>query len=45
VLRELAAGGQPESVVEAPPELHVRMSSGPAGVPVHPANGRTRLTA
>jgi len=45
VLRELAAGGQPESVAEAPPVLHVRMSSGPAGVPVLPANGRSRLTA
>ena len=37
--------GPAESVAEAPPELHVRMSSGPAGVPVVPANGRTRLTA
>jgi DNA-binding LacI/PurR family transcriptional regulator len=45
ILRELAAGGQPESVAESPPELHVRMSSGPAGVPVLPATGRTRLTA
>jgi DNA-binding LacI/PurR family transcriptional regulator len=45
VLRELAAGGRPASVAEAPPELHVRMSSGPAGVPVFPANGRGRLTA
>jgi DNA-binding LacI/PurR family transcriptional regulator len=45
LLRELAAGGQPESVAEAPPELHVRMSSGPAGVPVIPAAGRSRRTA
>jgi DNA-binding LacI/PurR family transcriptional regulator len=45
ILRELAAGGQPESVAEAAPELHVRMSSGPSGVPVLPATGRTRLPA
>ena len=45
MLRELAAGGHPESFAEAPPELHVRMSSGPVGVPVIPATGRTRRTA
>jgi DNA-binding LacI/PurR family transcriptional regulator len=33
MLRELAAGGQVESLAEAPPVLQIRMSSGPAGVP------------
>jgi DNA-binding LacI/PurR family transcriptional regulator len=45
MLREFAAGGQPESFAEAAPELHVRMSSGPAAVPLIPATGRTRRTA
>jgi len=45
ILRELAAGGQPDGVAEAPPELHVRMSSGPVGVPVLPGTGRARFTA
>lgn len=33
MLRQLAAGGQVESLAAAPPVLRVRMSSGPAGVP------------
>jgi len=45
ILRELAAGGRPESVPEAPPELRIRMSTGPAGVPVLPATGRGRRSA
>jgi len=45
MLRELAAGGHPESVAEAPPALQVRMSSGPVGVPALPASRRGRLTA
>ena len=45
MLRELAAGGHPESFPEAPPELQIRMSSGPVGKPAVPATGRTRLTA
>jgi len=32
ILRALAAGGRPDSVIEAVPSLQVRMSSGPAGV-------------
>ena len=40
MLRELAAGGHPENFAEAPPELQVRMSSGPVGVPaIPPATG------
>ena len=39
MLRELAAGGHPESVMESPPVLQVRMSSGPVGVPVLPGPG------
>jgi DNA-binding LacI/PurR family transcriptional regulator len=45
ILRELAAGGRPESFAEVAPELHVRMSSGPVGVTVIPATGRSRRTA
>ena len=45
MLRELSAGGHPESVMEATPVLQVRMSSGYAGVPEIPAVTRTRLTA
>src|ERR1700749_3618270 len=45
MLRELAAGGRPESVQEATPVLQTRMSSGWAGVPEVQAPGRSRLTA
>ena len=45
MLRELAAGGHPESVAEDTPALQVRMSSGRAGVPEVPAAGRARRTA
>lgn len=45
MLRELSAGGRPESVMEATPVLQVRMSSGYAGVPEIPAVTRTRRTA
>jgi DNA-binding LacI/PurR family transcriptional regulator len=45
ILRELAAGGHPESLPESPPTLQVRMSSGPVGVPVLPAAQPGRLTA
>jgi DNA-binding LacI/PurR family transcriptional regulator len=45
ILRELAAGGHPESLPESPPALQVRMSSGPAGAPVLPAARQRRLTA
>lgn len=45
MLRELSAGGRPESVMEATPVLQVRMSSGHVGVPEIPAVTRTRLTA
>jgi DNA-binding LacI/PurR family transcriptional regulator len=44
MLRELAAGGEPESLAEAAPLLQVRMSSGPAGIPAV-AVPRSRLTA
>ena len=42
MLRDLVAGGHPESVAESVPVLEVRMSSGQAGVP---QPGRARLTA
>jgi DNA-binding LacI/PurR family transcriptional regulator len=45
MLRELAAGGEPQSVVESPPLLHPRMSSGPVGVPVVAAPRQARRTA
>jgi len=45
MLRDLAAGGHPESVMEAAPVLQVRMSSGQAGALEVPAAGRGRLTA
>jgi DNA-binding LacI/PurR family transcriptional regulator len=44
MLRELAAGGEPESLAVAAPLLQVRMSSGPAGIPAV-AVPRSRLTA
>jgi DNA-binding LacI/PurR family transcriptional regulator len=45
MLRELVAGGRPESVMETTPVLQARMSSGPAGVPGIAAPRRSRLTA
>jgi hypothetical protein len=45
MLRDLAAGGHPESVMEATPELQLRMSSGWVGVPEVRAPGRSRRTA
>ena len=45
MLRELAAGGHPESTAEDVPVLQVRMSSGPAVVPGVAAPSRGRLTA
>jgi DNA-binding LacI/PurR family transcriptional regulator len=45
MLRDLAAGGRPESVMETTPVLQARMSSGPAGVPGVAASRRSRLTA
>jgi DNA-binding LacI/PurR family transcriptional regulator len=45
MLRELAAGGRPESVMETTPVLQARMSSGWAGVPEISAPGHARLTA
>jgi DNA-binding LacI/PurR family transcriptional regulator len=45
MLRDLAAGGHPESVMEAVPTLQVRMSSGQVGVPEVQSPARTRLTA
>ncbi len=45
MLRDLVDGGHPESVAEAMPVLQVRMSSGPAGVPVLPAVHGARLSA
>jgi DNA-binding LacI/PurR family transcriptional regulator len=45
MLRELAAGGRPENVMEITPVLQARRSSGWAGVPEIPASGRGRLTA
>jgi DNA-binding LacI/PurR family transcriptional regulator len=45
LLRELAAGGRPESAVEDVPVLQVRMSSGPVAVPDVAAPRRSRLTA
>ncbi|MGH3248233.1 MAG: LacI family DNA-binding transcriptional regulator [Trebonia sp.] len=45
MLRELAAGGHPEHVMEITPVLQARRSSGWAGVPEIPASGRGRLTA
>jgi DNA-binding LacI/PurR family transcriptional regulator len=45
MLRELAAGGRPEGVMEITPVLQVRMSSGPAGVPDIAVPRRSRLTA
>jgi DNA-binding LacI/PurR family transcriptional regulator len=44
MLRELAVGGHPESVLEATPVLQARSSSGPAGV-ADTAARRSRLTA
>lgn len=45
MLRELAAGGHPESVTEAQPTLEVRMSSGPVGVSEIAPPARSRRTA
>jgi DNA-binding LacI/PurR family transcriptional regulator len=45
LLRELAAGGRPESVLADPPVLQVRMSSGPVAVPGIAAPARPRRTA
>ena len=45
MLRELAAGGAPESVVEKPPVLQARSSSGPVGIAAPAASRRSRLTA
>jgi DNA-binding LacI/PurR family transcriptional regulator len=45
MLRDLAAGGHPESVMEAAPVLQVRMSSGQVGAIEAPAAVRGRLTA
>ena len=45
MLRELVAGGHPESVMEAQPVLEVRMSSGPAGVSEITSPARSRRTA
>jgi DNA-binding LacI/PurR family transcriptional regulator len=45
MLRELAAGGRPESVTEAVPVLQARMSSGPAGVADIAVPRRSRRTA
>jgi DNA-binding LacI/PurR family transcriptional regulator len=45
MLRELVAGGHPESVMEAHPALEVRMSSGPVGVSKITSPVRTRRTA
>jgi DNA-binding LacI/PurR family transcriptional regulator len=45
LLRELAAGGRPESAVEDTPVLQVRMSSGPAGVADIVVPRGSRLTA
>jgi DNA-binding LacI/PurR family transcriptional regulator len=45
LLRELTAGGRPESAVEDVPVLQVRMSSGLAVVPGVAAPRRSRLTA
>jgi DNA-binding LacI/PurR family transcriptional regulator len=45
MLRELTAGGRPESVMEAAPLLQARMSSGWAGVPEIQAPARGRQTA
>jgi DNA-binding LacI/PurR family transcriptional regulator len=45
MLRELAAGGRPENVMEATPVLQARASSGPAGMPDIATPRRSRLTA
>jgi len=45
MLRELAAGGRPENVMEATPMLQARASSGPAGMPDIATPRRSRLTA
>jgi DNA-binding LacI/PurR family transcriptional regulator len=45
MLRELVAGGHPESVMEAQPALEVRMSSGPVGVSEIASPARSRRTA
>ena len=45
MLRELAAGGRPESVMETAPVLQARASSGPAGIPDVATPRRSRLTA
>jgi DNA-binding LacI/PurR family transcriptional regulator len=45
MLRELTAGGRPESVMETAPVLQARASSGQAGVPDIAAPRRSRRTA
>jgi len=45
MLAELAAGGRPESVMEATPVLQLRMSSGRVGVPAVGVPGRARRSA
>jgi DNA-binding LacI/PurR family transcriptional regulator len=45
MLRELAAGGSPGSVMEATPALQVRASSGPVSLPGIEAPRGSRLTA
>jgi DNA-binding LacI/PurR family transcriptional regulator len=45
LLRELASGGRPESVITAAPELEVRASTGPSGVGAVAAGRRSRRTA
>ena len=45
MLRELVAGGHPESITEAEPTLELRMSSGPAGVAEIISPARSRRTA
>jgi DNA-binding LacI/PurR family transcriptional regulator len=45
MLRGLAAGGHPDSVLEATPVLQARSSSGPVTVPDTAAPRRSRLTA
>ena len=45
MLRELAAGGHPESVMEATPQLQARASSGPAAIPDIATPRRSRRTA
>jgi DNA-binding LacI/PurR family transcriptional regulator len=45
MLRELAAGGRPENVMETAPVLQARASSGLAGIPDIATPRRSRLTA